>query len=59
MDRTLVAETTDRDGPSSLTCMLVDKHLRLVRKDDDINEALLQRLEMFWLAHPERLPPYA
>ena len=55
-DTTRSADTADGDGPGSFTRKLVEKHVRLARDDDDINEALLQKLEMFWLAHPERLP---
>ena len=56
LNATLTADTADGGGPGSFTRMLVDKHMRLVRNDDDIDEALLQRLETFWLTHPERLP---
>ena len=49
------ADTVD-GGPVSFTRMLVNKHMRLVKQDDDIDEALLQRLETFWLTHPEHLP---
>ena len=49
------ADTVDSD-PGSFTRMLVNKHVRREKQDEDIDEVLLQRLETFWLAHPEHLP---
>ena len=45
----------DAAASDSFVHTLVDKQADLLQAEDNFDDALLNKLKQFWLAHPERM----